>query len=377
MLKKQLAVLAVVGLVTVSGCGKQPEAAPTTVEATPVKVAQVSSDDIISNVKISGRVQAAMEVSVVPKINGKVMQVKGDVGQRVRKGDVLVVLDDSDIRARIKVNQAAVQLSRSGQQSAVIAYEEAKTNLDRSRYLFQQGAISQKQLEDAENAFSRAAASYAPNSSSTQTSAQIQQAQAQLEAAQVELANTKVVAPIDGIIAARNIDPGEMASPSAPLFTIVNTDQMLVEANLAENEVNIIKVGTNVQVNVSAAGDKPFQGIVESISPAANNATKAYPIKIKMKNDGQLLKSGMMAELQLTSQAKHNVLVIPKGAILDRGGDKVVFVVKDKKAEERKITSGVSTDTILEITSGLVAGEQIVVSGQQVLSNGVEVEIQK
>ena len=222
---------------------------------------------------------------------------------------MLIALDDTDIRAQIKMNEASLQLSKAGQQQAVIAYQEAQANLERMKALFAQGAISKSQLEDAENAFARAAASYTPDSGGTQTAAQIKQAEAQVEAAKINLQNTRITSPIDGIVAARNIEPGEMAATGSPVLTIADMDQMVVEGDLAESEVNYAKEGAEVQVYVTSAGNEPFRGYVESVSPIADPVTKAYSIKVRIENGSQLLKGGMAGEIHMTAEARDNVML--------------------------------------------------------------------
>lgn len=345
-------------------------------QVTSVKAEKVVKGDVATTIKISGKVAASKEVSVVSKIGGKVTQLKVQVGQRVKQGDLLVLLDGIDIQAQINLHEASVALTQAGQQQAEIAYQEAEINLERMQVLYDQGAISKKQLEDAENAYARAAASYNPDSGSTQTAAQLRQAQAQLDAAKINLANTRITAPIDGIVASVNIESGEMANPSAPLLTIVDTDQMIVEGNLAESEVNFAKIGEKVKVYVSSASDESFVGVMENVSPIASSTTKAYPIRVRIENNNQLLKGGMTAEVDMTAEAKEEVIVLPKEAVLDKGEKFVVFVVENNIAQERIVNIGLTTDAKAEILKGLEVGEQVVVSGQQYLSEGVKVKLE-
>ncbi len=379
--KIQIAVIAVVGLVILAivwgSVSKNKDVSATqTDEVTPVKVIKAAKGELTSTIKISGKVAASKEVAIVPKVGGKVTEVRVTVGQKVRKGDLLLAIDDSDIRAQIKMNEAALEVSQAGQQQAVIAYQEALANLERMKALFAEGAISKSQLETAENNFARAAASYDPNAGGTQSDAQIKQAQAQLDAARINLQNTRITSPIDGIIAAKNIEPGEMAGPGAPVVTVADMDQMVVEGNLAESEVNFAKVGAQVKVYVTAASKEPFRGYIENVSPIADPVTKAYSIKVRIENGSQLLKGGMAAEVHMTAEARDDVLVLPREALLDQGDRQVVYVVNGDKAQERVVTLGLITDTMAEITSGLKAGEQVVISGQQFLTDGAKITVE-
>lgn len=379
--KVKIALIAAVGLIILAiawgSISKNKDVSATQdEEVTPVKIVKAAKSELASTLKISGKVAASKEVTIVPKSGGKATEVRVEVGQKVKQGELLIALDDADIRAQIKVNEAALQVSKAGQQQAVIAYQEAQANLERMKALFAEGAISKSQLEDAENALARAAASYTPDSGGTQTAAQIKQAEAQLEAARINLQNTKITSPIDGVVAAKNIEPGEMAAPGSPVLTIADMDQMVVEGNLAESEVNFAKVGDEVKVYVTSANKEHFRGYIENVSPIADPVTKAYSIKIRIENGSQLLKGGMAAEIHMTAEARDDVLVLPREALLDQGDRQVVYVIDGNKAQERAVTLGLTTDDMAEIVSGLKAGEQVVVSGQQFLTDGTKVTVE-
>jgi len=167
-----------------------------------------------------------------------------------------------------------------------------------------------------------------------------------------------------------------MAAPGSPVLTIADMDQMVVEGNLAESEVNFAKVGDEVKVYVTSANKEHFRGYIENVSPIADPVTKAYSIKIRIENGSQLLKGGMAAEIHMTAEARDDVLVLPREALLDQGDRQVVYVIDGNKAQERAVTLGLTTDDMAEIVSGLKAGEQVVVSGQQFLTDGTKVTVE-
>ncbi|MDA8233303.1 MAG: efflux RND transporter periplasmic adaptor subunit [Clostridia bacterium] len=376
MKRKLLAVLLVVGLVALVGCGKEEEAPKAEVETTPVKVAKVSEVNLSNEITISGKIAAGMEVAVVPKVGGKVTQVTVNVGQRVKKGQVLVTLDGADLAAQIKAAEAGLQVSRAGQKQSAIRYQEAKDNFVRMEALYKEGAISQAQYDAAKNGLDFAASNYDPTKGGTLSDAQIKQSQANIDAMKANYANMVITAPIDGVVASRSVDPGEMAAPGAPVVNLVNTSEMVVEGSLAESEVNLMKVGQEVKVLAKAAGDEAFTGKVESISPSADARTKAYPIKIKIKNPDEKLKSGMFAEIKLATEARTGVVAVPKEAVIERGTKKVVFVVKGDTVSENEVAVGIANDKLVEVTKGVNTGDQVVVAGQQNLADKAKVTVQ-
>lgn len=375
--KLLVAVLTGVLALTAVGCGQKADSTANKVEATPVKVAKVDKGKVVNTVTVTGKVTAGMEVNVVPKVPGKTASVLVDVGQRVTKGQVLLRLETSDIEAQLKSAQAALAVQKSLGDQAAIRYRDALDNYNRMQYLFSQGAVSQTTLDSAKVSLDQAQASYNPSGGNSQTSASIRQAQAGIDALRVQLSNMVITSPTDGIIAARNIEPGEMASSASPVFTIVNTDRMIVESNLAESEVNLASVGEQVNVMVKAVRDVPYIGKVLSVSPSANAQTKAFPLRVQLENKDANLKSGMIAEVILNTKAKDGVLLVPKEAVMDRVNKKVVFVVDKGAAREKTVTVGLSDDANIEITSGLKEGDQIVVDGQQLLADQSPVTVQQ
>lgn len=356
-----------------AGCGnKQAETKPAT-EAVPVEIATVAKGPISQTITIAGKVVPKQEIALVPKAGGRVSQVTVDIGQRVKAGQLLVELDASDLKAQIAATEAAVRLQQSLQKQAEVNYQDALNNYNRIKYLYDQGGASQQQLDTAKANLDRAQAAYSPAGGGS-SAAQIQQAQAQLQAQRVQLANFTLTSPIDGVITARSIDPGEMASPGVPVLTIVDDSAMLVEVGLMENQVNYARFGQVVEVKITATG-KVYEGVIKSVSPAADARTKAYLTRIEIKNPDQTVKGGMVAEVTLAAQEKDQALLIPKAAIVEKLGAKYVFVVNGNKVKEIKVETGLSDAEKVEVLSGLEANQMVVVAGQNLLADGTQVQI--
>lgn len=378
MRKKMLAAVVSMSLIALplSGCGNKAPEEKVEIEAVRVAVAAAKKGDIANVVKATGSLKAQKEVGVVAKTGGKVSQVRVKVGDKVKAGDVLIQLDTSDLVAQIKAAEAGIALSQAGQKQAAIQYKDAKDNLARMELLFKEGAISQLQLDGAKMQFDLASANYNPEGGTSMTQAQINQAKAQLETLKVSLSNLTITAPISGVISAKAVEPGEMASPGAPLLTIVNDDQMLVEATVPEGEVNLVAPGTEVEVIVKSAKAEPYKGKVTTVSPNMDQRTRAYNIEISLLEKDDKLKGGMMAEAILVADIEKGLLTIPKVAIVDRGNEKFVYVIKENKAEKRIIEIGRGDKDKVEVTNGLTEGEQVVTAGQQLIADESPVKVQ-
>lgn len=346
--------LLMASIIAVSGCGAQktvPEQSQET-KSVLVETEKAVTGNISSIATVTGKIAAQMEVSIIPKMGGKVAEVNFEVGDRVHTGDVLVRLDSTEIQAQLKQARAALAMAKAN-------YENALANLERTKSLFEQGAVSQQQLEAAQTMV----ATGSPDS-----------AAAAVQLMEAQLANTIIKSPAEGIVASRSVEVGEMAG-QMPVMTIVGIDKVKVQTNVTEGEVNKLKVGQKVTVIVSAVGEEPFTGTIATISPAADSLSSTFPISIEISNSEHKLKPGMFAEAKLVLETKEGVLVLPKQAVIDSGDKKYVYVVKDNKAIQTEITTGIEDDERVEIVSGLQAGDMIVLSGQNKLQNETPVTV--
>ncbi|AVX19594.1 RND family efflux transporter, MFP subunit [Carboxydocella sporoproducens DSM 16521] len=360
-------------LVGAAGCGSKAKETATASEAVPVEVVTATEGPISQTITIAGKVVPKQEIALVPKVGGKVSRVAVDIGQRVKAGQVVVELDASDLKAQIAATEAAVRLQQSLQKQAEVNYQDALNNYNRIKYLYDQGGASQQQLDAARANLDRAQAAYSPAGGGS-SAAQIQQAQAQLQAQRVQLANFTLTSPINGVVTARNIDPGEMASPGVPVLTIVDDSTMLVEVGLMENQINYARPGQTVEVKITATG-RTYQGVIQSISPAADPRSKSYLTRIEINNADETVKGGMVAEVTLAAQEKDKALLIPKAAIVEKLGARYVYVVTGNKVDEVKIETGLSDAEKVEVLSGIKAGQKVVIAGQNLLADGTEVQI--
>ena len=348
LVKKMTAVGMILGGLTLfTACAaKTATDTPADMPAVLVEAGKVAAADISEISTVNGKLAANVEVSVVPKMAGKVAEVNFAVGDRVKKGDVLVRLTSDELQAQLNQAQAFLKTAQA-------AYAAAQKNLTRMQSLYAQGAISQLQLEAAQTGV---------------ISGSPAAAAATVQLIQAQLANTVISSPMDGIVSTRSVEVGEIAGQGA-VMTIVDMDTVVVNTTVTEGEVNKLVQGQAVNVSVAAVGSSLFQGRVTTISPAADSRTSAFPVQIAIANPQHLLKPGMFAEIKLNLSTKKAVLVVDKAAVVDSGEGKYVFVVKDGQALQMIITTGVEDDTRVEVLSGLAAGDIVVLSGQNKLQD--------
>jgi HlyD family secretion protein len=406
-LKPVILALMAISLV-VGGCSAPEAAAPTEQQeesVTPVQVGSVTKGTVQSEAGITAKLAPSEEVQVMPKVGGKITSLPVKLGQQVSKGQVLFQLDETDLRNGVQQAEAAYAVAsaslkqtgsssdqglvqaQSGLKQAEQGLNDAKINQQRMQNLFDQGAISSQQLEQANTQLTNAQIAYtnaqdgvknAQQKTGVQVSeASVKQAAVSLQNARDQLANATVTAPISGFVSSVTGAVGQMAGQS-PVVTIVNTNPLLVKANLSEADITKIAVGAPVKVSVESTG-QTLDAKVTAVSPVMNDQLKAYPIEISIPNPSNELKSDMVVNVTFPSVGTEggSGLVVSSQAVFDRGGKQYVFKLEGEVVKQVEVTTGKSSKEKMEVLSGLKEGDQVVVKGQTLLKDGGKVTIQK
>lgn len=280
---------------------------------------------------LAGKIDAAQKADITTKIPAKVLSVAVDIGSVVKKGDPIIMLDTKDLEAQVAQAQAVVntalanltktqngarpeQISQAqaALDSAKTSYTNAKNSYNRNKQLFDNGGISQSQLDQAVTQLAAAQAQYNSatealnilNSGETQSTlnvldSQVKQSQAALELVKTQLANGTILSPVSGIVSAKNINIGELASPGVILVSVVDVNALIINASLPTGLIGEVKVGQSVAVKVSEIPDKEFQGEVYIVDPVIDSRSRSVLVKIRLNNSDSVLKPGMFAEIGL------------------------------------------------------------------------------
>lgn len=280
---------------------------------------------------MAGVIDANEKAGVTTKISARISAIAVDVGSVVKKGDTLITLDSKDIEAQVAQAQAGVDTAKanlakmqSGARpeqlaqaqasfdSALTSYTNSKNNFERNQQLITAGGISLAQLENAQTQLAAAQAQYtsAKNQLEMLTKgetkealnamqAQVKQAQATLDLAKTQLANGTITSPVSGIVSAKNINVGELATSSIILLSVVNVDSLYIKASLPVGFMESVKVGQEVVVKVTEMPDKAFSGDVSFIDTVIDSRSRSVLVKIRINNLDPALKPGMLAEIGL------------------------------------------------------------------------------
>ena len=374
------AVLAAGMALALAACGgKEPveEAGPAGVA---VQVKTVTAGTIATENKVSGQVSADNESVILIASPAKCTAVYKDAGELVEAGDILCTLD-------LGSTLSSYNAARISYQSAVQSYQDQKAILDKqvalasdnvsnTKALFEIGAASQLEVDQAELNYQNAVAGR--NSALSQLEAGMQNAKSGVEQLDTALENVdpngNVLAPQSGTLVTMNATEGSYISNSMPLVVIDGAEQMKVTASVSEALVPKLSAGDSADVTVGAANQK-FTAVVRSVERAASMQTKLYNVVLTVPADVTGLLSGMFADVTFHTDVAEQTIVVPTEAIRTSNGVQYVYVVEEDTAKYIEVTTGLVGSGVTEVTSGLKEGQQLVVVGQAYLAEGDPVRV--
>lgn len=371
--------LALALALSLTACGGE-TAAEETPTGVAVQVETVTQDTIAAENKVSGKISADNETTIMIASTAKCTAVYHEAGDQVEAGDILCTLELGSALANYNA-------ARIGYNGAVQSYNDQKAVLDKqvqlaadnvssTKALFEIGAASQLEVDQAELNYSNAVAGR--NSALSQLESGIQSAKSGLDQLDTALENVdadgNVIAPMSGTLVTMSAVENSFISNSMPLAVIDGPDQMKVTVSVSETLVPKLSIGSQADVYVSAA-DVGFSAVIRSVEQAANLQTRLYTVTLTVPADVGGLLSGMFADVTFFTDVSQNAVVVPTEAILTSGGIQYVYVVEDDTARYVEVTTGLTGNGVTEVTGGLTEGQQLVTVGQAYLSDGDAVRV--
>ncbi len=312
-----------------------------TISEVPVKIVLPQTGTISKQISATGIVSATEELMVLSETQGKVKKIYKNVGDRVQKNEVIVEVDDETIAANVLVAEAN--------------FEQQKKDIERMERLEQGSAIAKHDLEKARIG--------------------LKKAEADLITARKALRDTKIKAPISGIVNKRLVENGQFVAGGMPICEIVNTAKLRIWVKVPEKDIFKLAKGQVVNVTIPAFPGETFSGKINSIGEKADNAMK-FDAEVVMDNQAgeHHLKAGLFSEVKIPVEAAETIL-IEKTAITGSMKNPTVFVVEGDKAVKKEIITNESDEKFVEVVSGLKKDDKVVVSGQLNLNDGDRVKI--
>ncbi|MDK2821289.1 MAG: HlyD family secretion protein [Clostridia bacterium] len=351
---------------TMSGCGQKPQK-KAEVPKVPVELAQVKLGDISQPATVTGTVKAGKTVQVMAATPGKIQDILVNIGDKVNRGQVIAVLENSDIEARVAQARAGLEQAESQLKQAEAKAKLDQDNLEKTEFLFEQGVVSQQTLDTAR------LTAETSQQNLNMAKASIESAKANVKQAEIALENTYIKAPVSGEVAARLLEPGALAQGS--VVTLVTSGDLKVEIAVTEQDINYLGPGQEVEVQVKAANNAVFKGKVSNVSPAADSRTRLYQVNIAIPEAPKEVKPGMAATVNYTTKQAKNAILVPKNAIINNSGEDIVYTVVNGKAKGMVVTTGIDDGQNVEIIKGLDKNAKIIVKGQDFINEGQPVKV--
>jgi HlyD family secretion protein len=371
-----------------------------------VEVAQAQRRDIATYLTLDGQIAPLEDSTLSFQQSGPVTAVYVNQGDRVSAGQLLAKIDDSTLRAQLgqveaQIAQASAQAQSSALnvpitqsqtaqavQSAKAALSSAKLTYDQNTMLFKQGYVSKSQLETSRAAYVAAQSQYQTavsnqgntNVQSSQAAAArqaVKAAQAQAHTLETQISQTSLYAPFDGVVTARLMDPGAMASPGTPALKVSRIATVWVNVNVPDEDLQYVHPGTPVTFSASQLGGRKYPATISTVNAVPTQGTLSYEARIRQSNPDFSLRGGMLVSVTIQKEKHNSTIVVPRQAVAqtDQGAN-VFIVTKGNKAQEVPVQVGVQTDTLSEVRSPQIKqGTLVITTRPDALQNGSTVAI--
>jgi multidrug efflux pump subunit AcrA (membrane-fusion protein) len=402
--------LAVAGA-SLAGCGRskgQPNNTGAQAGATPAVIVVSTTPAVVRQLprffEASGSLAPNEQTDVAAETSGKVVAVGVDIGSSVRRGQMIVKLDDADFRLRVQQAQAQLEQAiatlhqneakiglRPGQKfnpenvpevaAARSALDLAERNLRRYEKLVETGDISRAVYDQQKSQRDQLAQQYqalihqAQQNYATVANSQaaVNAAQTQVSLAKRNLTYTVVAAPMAGYVSDRPADIGEYVSPQQKVATIVSVNPLRVRIDIPEQAINQIHAGESVSVSVAAFADRNFAGRIARVSPSVTASSRTLTVEAEVQNPNAELKPGQFATIRILLPQSEPAILVPQRALRTISGSTYVFVIKNGFAEQRLVQPGQTEGDLVELKTGIKPDETVATSNVDQLSDGAVV----
>jgi len=374
----------------------------------PVQVATVEKTTLQRTVTAEAVLFPLQQSAIVPKISAPVKAFYVKRGSRVRKGQLLAVLENRDLAAAAQENQGAynqAEATYATTTSAQLPEEIQKAQLDTQaakqmleaqqkiynsrQELFQQGAIPRKELDQAGVDLTQARNQYqiaqkhldalmatGKQQALKSAAGQLESAKGKFLGAAAQMSYSQIRSPIDGVVTDRPLYPGEMAAAGTPIVTVMDISQVIAKAHIPQPEAALLKVGDKATITVPGETE-PVDAKVTVVSPALDPNSTTVEVWVQAKNPKQRLKPGTSVQVSMVAQTIPDALVIPAAALLtgQDGTTTVMVVGADNRAHQKPVSVGIRQGDQVQITEGLQAGDHVVASGAYGLPDNTQVTV--
>lgn len=309
-----------------------------------VKVQTVQAQPIQGVQGFSGTIEEMAGSTLSFSVSGTVTQIRAFAGQRVRQGELIASVDDVNLQ--------------NSHAAAVAALEQAEDAYARMKQLHDSNSLPEIQWIEVQS--------------------KLKQAQSAEQISRKSLEDSKLYAPFSGVIAEKNVEVGQNVMPGSPVVRLVGVEQVKVCISVPENEIARVRLGQPARIRVSALGNREFEGSIVEKGIAAHPLSRSYEVKALVKNETGELLPGMICEMELQQEQVREGILLPGHVIqLDNTNQHFVWVNHSGKAVKKYVTVGDLGSRGVFITSGLNSGDEVLVEGQQKVSENMDITVEK
>ncbi len=311
------------------------------VGAVAVTVRTVEPETLEDVFVLPGETEAYQDVRLAADLNGLVEWIGPEEGDEVQAGDLLAKIDVSALKAALESAEASFRL--------------ADRRYERRKGLFERGVTAREELD--------------------QSMTERAQALSFLRQSRVEYERGFIRSPINGLVNRLYVDEGEYVDRGNPVADVVNVVKIKITVSVPERDISFLKVGQEAFVTVDALPGRSLVGTVEFVSFKADAVTRTFPVRVVLFNQGRDIRPGMIVRVAFLRRVIPGALVVPLAAVVDKGGERLVFVEKNGAAEARTVEIGVIRRDRVQITGGLFPGDRLIVTGQNSVEDGIPVVV--
>ncbi len=389
-----------------SGCSKtEEEKKPVvSVQVTPAKHAPISQ--IVSAEAV---VYPLQQATIAPKITSTIKEFLVQRGTRVKKGQLLVVLENADLAAAAEASKGDFQQAEAAYATTIgaslpqqmqkagldavaakAAFDAQQKVFDSRKELFQQGAIPRRDLDAAEVTLAQARSL---NEQAQRQIADLQRlgkeqalksaqgsrssAEGKYRGAEALLSYSRITSPIDGVVTERPLYAGDLATANQPILTVMDTSRLIAKSHIAQVEAAVLRVGNPAEIKIPGI-DQPITARVSLVSPALDPGSTTIEVWVEAAKPDPALKPGMSVEVSMTAKTVKDALVVPTAAVFknSEGAEYVLLAGSDGHAHFKTVQVGVRNAEFTQITGGLNAGEPMISSGGYALPDNTQIKIE-
>ncbi|MDX1978873.1 MAG: efflux RND transporter periplasmic adaptor subunit [Bryobacteraceae bacterium] len=379
-----------------SGAGKKDSvaaAASKSVEAVGVRTVNAEQRRVDKAILVTGSLLPDEIVTVVSEVPGKIVSIRVDFGQSIRKGEVIAEMDKTEFQLQLDRTKAALSqaLARVGldaaqpgqtptstpmMRQARAQMEDARFKYENAQKLVKSGDISQERFNELEKAYrARQAAVEATQDEMRTLWANVEALKAEVSLAEKRLRDATIRAPFDGAVSDRKVAPGQYVKDNVPVLTLVKTYPLRLRLEVPETAAGAVRVGTSLAFTTDAAAGASFHATVRELNPALNEQSRTLIAEARLNSADARLRPGMFVQVRLVLASGVAAVVVPKEAVYTVAGLTKIFVVENGKLAERRVAPGEMIGGWMEVPADQIpTGAPVVVGNLSQLSDGQPVK---